>query len=177
MSAASLSSSGGDECVLGLSGALFALKVACLARATSVWCVNLVGSCQKLGEGGGEADFVFLFFFCRSPPVLFEVFELLILLEPRTRLLHLSSLLAGLLLYAFWWKGSPRPGAFPGSAGVRLGRAAVDGASSGPPRARTASAPRRRRMGTRREKNWTRSWGYGFRPTDFRSVCVCLCVF
>lgn len=94
------------ECAQGLSGALFAVKILCLYDTESIW----------------------------QPLALFEVFELLILMETRSMLFHVSGLITGLILLL--WE----PSRFPGQ-GIRL-----DGTESNSNR---SSSP------------WTRSWGYG----------------
>lgn len=106
------------ECVLGFSGALFALKTGCLVQKK------------------------FNVFY---PPVIFELAEMLMLLETRTRAYHISGLFVGLLLcpalttdeikdparglWHWWWPSSRFPG-----TGIRLGG---------------------------RKQFQTRSWGYG----------------
>ena len=100
----------GSECVMGLSGTLFALKVFCLFQTESLW----------------------------HPASLFEVFELFMLAEEKTRLFHVSGFLCGTLMLL--WERSRR---FPGS-GTRL----VDGG------------------GGARRSPWTRSWGYANFPTE-----------
>ena len=71
----------GNECVMGLSGTLFALKVFCLFQAESLW----------------------------HPASLFEAFELLMLAEEKTRLFHVSGLLCGTLLL-LWERSRRFPG-------------------------------------------------------------------
>ncbi len=93
--------------------------------------------------------------FLSNPTALFELTELLILLEPRTRLLHLSGLLSGLLLHRTWWKDRISGSCFPGE-GVRL--RGDDGEEGEGPRRQDFQV-----RGASREK-WTRSWGYaGYR--------------
>ena len=71
----------GSECVLGLSGTLFALKVFCLFQTESLW----------------------------QPASLFEAFELLMLAEEKTRLFHVSGLLCGTLML-LWERSRRFPG-------------------------------------------------------------------
>ncbi|TRY64144.1 hypothetical protein TCAL_06293 [Tigriopus californicus] len=96
------------ECVQGLSGVLFALKILCFYDAVSLW----------------------------HPLALFEVFELLILMETRSLLFHVSGLLTGLIFLLC------EPARFPGQ-GIRL-----NGSHPQPPP-------------PNRPSPWTRSWGYG----------------
>lgn len=97
------------ECVQGLSGALFALKLLCL-RNTQTF---------------------------TSPIALYEIFELLILKERRTFLLHLSGLTVGFLVIIL--ESGKR---FPGS-GIPLG-----------------GGNRSSKQADGHIRRWTRSWGY-----------------
>ena len=105
-----------QQCVHGLTGPLFALKVVCLLETDTVW----------------------------TPAAMFEIFELLILVEERTRIWHLSGALAGFLTYlwvpAYSWTGT----------GIRLG-------------GRSPNVPDEAGDRVRREP-WTRSWGYANYP-------------
>lgn len=75
------------ECVQGLSGPSFALKVLVLFSGCSSW-----------------------------PLLLFEVAEMLIILEERTFLYHLSGIICGFLVWMIFAKPEPFPG-----QGMRLG--------------------------------------------------------
>ena len=82
-----------------------------------------------------------MLFVVRSPWVLFELAEMMILLERRTLLFHGSGLIVGICIFILQ-SGSRFPG-----AGIILGR---------------RNSPE--------FEPWTRSWGYGRRPRPAHSV-------
>ena len=126
-----------SECVQGLSGPLFAIKIICF-----------------INEWYRKRS-TFRLFSIPPPSLMFEIGELMILLERRTFCYHLSGILVGLIYSAIshkWFKKT-----FPGM-GIRLG---------GLRNNRITNANQQRTT-----EPWTRSWGYGlarFQPITRKS--------
>ena len=114
-----------SNCVQGLSGPLFALKVICIVNAWS------------------DRQKPMSIFTLPSPTIMFEISEMLILLEKRTFLYHLAGVLTGIIYcsISYYWCVKRFPG-----TGIRL-------------------SDRSRHQTTQLRQSdselWTRSWGYG----------------
>ena len=114
-----------SNCVQGLSGPLFALKVVCIVNAWS------------------DRQRPVSIFTLPSPEIMFEISEILILLESRTFLYHLAGVLTGILYCSISYNWCVKR--FPGT-GLRLG---------------DRSNYQQSQFRQSDSELWTRSWGYG----------------
>ena len=113
-----------SNCVQGFSGPLFAMKIICIVHA---WY---------------DRKKPISIFTLPSPAIMFELSEMMILLEKRTFLYHLAGALVGILYcsISYGWRVNPFPG-----KGLRLG-------------VKTKAEINANRQND--SQLWTRSWGY-----------------
>jgi len=113
-----------SNCVQGLSGPLFAMKIVCIVHA---WY---------------DRKKPFSIFTLPSPAIMFELSEMMILLEKRTFLYHLAGALVGIMYcsISYGWCVNRFPG-----KGLRLGN-----------KTKAEINPNRQSD----SQLWTRSWGY-----------------